>query len=709
MKRIWIVWCVAGLLLSADVSGQASAPVAAETAVWTQNSVSVYDRHHHPLRSFLSAEEMYQSPVSLKEMSSWILLAVVSVEDRRFYTHRGVDPYAVLRAAWQNIRARKVVSGASTITQQWVRMQQKLPKSFWGKIREAWGALCLERRKSKEEILQDYLNHVSLGNLTQGMQAAAQHYFGVSAGEVSLAQAALLAGLIQAPTRLNPLQNPQGALARRNYVLQTMLKNKRITRDLYDLALAEPLGVQKAVRPFEAPHFVQYLFQQNPPSIVKTTLDKDLQLYAEKALKNHLRALTKNNVTNGAALVLDNASGEVLAYVGSADFYNELHQGQVNGVTALRQPGSALKPFVYALALQNGLTAASLLEDKDTFFEGGFRPRNYDETFHGAVSVRKALANSYNVPVIKAAEPLGAARIWQFLQDLDFKSLNKSSDYYGLGLALGGGEVTLLELANAYATLARGGILRPVVFARQPQLQTNTPVKRVMPENIAYIITHILADNTARADAFGLNSALHFSFPAAAKTGTSKDYKDNFAIGYTTRITAAVWVGNFDASSMQKVSGISGAAPVLQDILSYAHQKYPAEDFTKPYDVLSALICEESGLLAGEKCTHQKEEVFVAGTQPTHFCDAEHRSAAQKLKITFPVKGDVFTYDPSLSADGQQLHFQSVGAQEPCAWKINGHPVAGDKADMWFALKKGRFDVELSCGTERDISYFSVY
>ncbi|MBR2865658.1 MAG: penicillin-binding protein 1C [Elusimicrobiaceae bacterium] len=708
MKRVCTFLCVVGLLLPGSLSGQAAAPVVDEKSGSAKNSVSVYDRHHQPLRSFLSGEEMYQLPVPLHEMSPWILSAVVSAEDRRFYTHRGVDPSAVLRAAWQNIRARKVVSGASTITQQRVRMQEKLPKNFWGKIREARGALSLERRLSKEEILQDYLNHVSLGNLTQGMQAAAQYYFGVNAADVSLAQAALLAGLIQAPTRLNPLQNPQGALARRNYVLQTMLKNKIITRDLYDLALSEPLGVQKGRRPFDAPHFMQFLFQQNLPSLVRSTLDKDLQLYAEKALQNHLRALTKNNVTNGAAVVLDNASGDVLAYVGSADFYNEFHQGQVNGVTALRQPGSALKPFVYALALQNGLTAASLLEDKDTFFEGGFRPRNYDESFHGLVSVRKALANSYNVPVIKAAEPLGAARIWQFLQDLDFKSLNKPADYYGLGLALGGGEVTLLELANAYATLARGGILRPVVFAREPQLQTDTPVKRVMPENIAYIITHILADNTARADAFGLNSALHFSFPAAAKTGTSKDYKDNFAIGYTPRITAAVWVGNFDASSMQKVSGISGAAPVLQDILSYAHQKYPGENFAKPYDVFSALICEESGLLAGEKCTHRKEEVFVSGTQPTHFCDGQHASAG-KLKISFPVKGDVFTYDPSISAVGQQLHFQSIGAKEPCVWKINGHPVPGDKAEMWFPLKKGRFDVELSCGTERDISYFSVY
>ena len=371
-----------------------------------------------------------------------------------------------------------------------------------------------------------------------------------------------------------------------------MLSNHFITQEQYALAMAEPLGISAGKRPFSAPHYVQLINRLAPQtSQIHTTLDKDLQEYAEKAVRYHLDQLTEQHVTNAAVVVLDNSSGGVLAYVGSADFYDKQHAGQVDGVQAKRQPGSALKPFVYGLVLQNGLTAASILQDEDTFFEGGFRPRNYDESFHGAVTLRNALANSYNVPVIKAVEPLGAARILQKLHDFDFHSLNRPPEFYGLGIALGGGEVTLLELANAYSALARGGLVKPVVFATRPFLKSDTKISRALPENIAYILTDILADNAARAEAFGLNSSLYFSFPAAAKTGTSKDYKDNFAVGYTPRVTVAVWAGNFDASPMQKVSGITGAGPIMHDVLVFANSKYPSGNFIRPDDVLSARIC----------------------------------------------------------------------------------------------------------------------
>ena len=714
MKKTLFCFCLLFLLLPRPLDGEAlSVPKKAEQApINTPSSaasVQLFDRQGRPLRSFLSERDTYSEPITLSEVSPWLVLAAVAAEDRRFYSHFGVDWRAVLRAAYQNVTRGGVVSGASTITQQVARLRTPRSKSLWGKMREAWDAVKLERQKSKEEILQEYFNSLELGNLTQGVQAAAKFYFGVPASDVSLAQAALLAGLIQSPSRLNPLKNPKGALLRRGRVLQAMLDTGAITEEQYDLAMQEPLGLRPGERPFSAPHFARKVYEMAPQaSRVHTTLDKDLQLYAEKAVQNHLNKLTDNNVTNAAVVVLDNQTGGVLAYVGSADFYDEQHSGQVDGATALRQPGSSLKPFVYALALQNGLSAASILQDEDTFFEGGFRPRNYDETFHGGVSVRRALACSYNIPVVKAAEPLGAARILNLLHDLGFVSLNKAPEFYGLGIALGGGEVTLLELANAYAALARGGQVRPVVFATEPYLIKRVERKQALPADVSYVITDILSDNAARADAFGLNSPLHFTFPAAAKTGTSKDYRDNFAVGYTPRLTVAVWAGNFDASSMQKVSGISGAAPIMHDVLLYANGKYPGGPFEEPSGIRRATVCEQSGLLAGPSCLRTREEVFTEQNLPTQTCDGLHENKAARLQITFPVDGDIFKYDPALPPAGQQLHFTAAGAQTPCQWQVNQEALPFSGADGWWPLQKGDFNLTVTCGGQSAQSHFKV-
>ncbi len=698
-------------LASASVSAPAPASASASvSAVFGPVSVQLFDRKGRPLRAFLSPRETYVEPVPLSEISPWVPLAAIAAEDRRFYQHHGIDWLAVLRATWQNITGGTVVSGASTITQQLVRLRQPRPKTWRGKLAEAWKAWHLECRASKEEILEDYLNRLEWGHLTQGIQSAAKFYFSVPASDLSLAQAALLAGIIQAPSRLNPFENPKGAMLRRGRVLQALYKNGSITAEQYRLAMLEPLGLVRGERPFSAPHFARRVYEMAPQAgQIYTTLDKDLQLYAERAIKNHLNKLQDNNVTNAAVIVLDNPTGEILAYVGSADFYDERHSGQVDGAAALRQPGSSLKPFVYALALQNGLSAASILEDEDTFFEGGFRPRNYDEKFHGGVPLRRALACSYNVPAVKAAEPLGAARLLNLLHELGFRSLDKDPEFYGLGLALGGGEVSLLDLANAYAALARGGVLAPVLFATEPKLTAGeTGRRQVISPQIAYIITHILSDNTARADAFGLNSPLHFGFPAAAKTGTSKDYRDNFAIGYTPRLTVAVWAGNFDASSMQKVSGISGAAPIMHDVLLYAQRKYPSEDFECPDGIQQAVVCEQSGLLAGPGCIHTREEVFAAGTVPQQVCSGKHQALSNKLQLIFPVSGDVYKYDPALPPAGQQLHFKTIGGQTPCRWRLNSKELPGAEADLWWPLQKGNFELQVICGGESAETRFEV-
>ena len=705
MKQIGLGFCSV-ILLACTLYGQA---VSLPDTNPTPASQQFYDREGQPLRSLLSSKDTYAQTVTLEQLSPWLILATIAAEDRRFYTHPGVDWRAVLRAGWQNIRGRGVISGASTITQQLARALHPRPKSWRNKWIEAWEALKLERRYTKKEILTKYFNTLEFGNHTQGAEAAARFYFGLPAAELSLGQSALLAGMIQAPSRLNPLRNPSAALTRRNRVLAAMRKNNSITEEQYQLAKEEPLGTDPAPWPFTAPHFVQKLTRlAGQEARIYTTLDRDLQIYAEKAVQNHLEKLTDHHVTTGAVVVLDNLSGDILAYVGSADFYDQENGGEIDGVSVLRQPGSTLKPFVYALGLQNGLTAASVLADEDTFFEGGFRPRNYDGKFHGKMSLRKALANSYNIPVIKVAEPLGAARILEQLHTLGFNSLNRPPEFYGLGIALGGGEVTLLELANAYATLARGGIIRPMVAAQKPRLTFSSDTRRALPADISYIITDILTDNTARAEAFGLNSPLYFPFEAAAKTGTSKDYKDNFAVGYTSRITVAVWVGNFDASPMQKVSGITGAAPILHDVLTYAHHKYPLGEFERPENILRTRICTQSGLLAGENCLHTREEVFTVGTVPQQICDGSHEVTSGELQITFPVSGDIYKYDPSLPKSAQALHMQTVGSAGPCRWTLNEKTLPETTTDFWWPLEKGKFNLSVTCGGQTAETFFTV-
>ena len=301
---------------------------------------------------------------------------------------------------------------------------------------------------------------------------------------------------------------------------------------------------------------------------------------------------------------------------------------------------------------------------------------------------------------------MGAARILSLLHEFGFSYLQRPAEFYGLGIALGGGEVTLLELANAYATLARGGVIQPVRVASEPVLTLNKKTARVLPEEIAYIITDILADNHARAEAFGLNSALSFPFSAAAKTGTSKDYKDNFAIGYTPRLTVAVWVGNFDSSPMQKVSGVTGAAPILHDVLIYANEKYPGGVFKRPAGVVAAQICTQDGQLAGPDCLHTREEIFVVGTIPEKTTEKEKNSSV--LQITFPVNGDVYIYDPSLPETGQQLHVQTVQAVAPCDWTLNGEKLEQTGTDFWWPLTKGKFNLQVNCAGQKAETFFTV-
>lgn len=602
-------------------------------------SLRILDRNGILLREVLSDEEGRSRWVSFEDIPQEIILATLAAEDSHFYKHIGVDLKATLRAIIQNIRAGKIISGGSTITQQVVKNIYHFPRNWFWKIVEMWYALRLEISLSKEEILTQYLNRLSYGNQIFGVNAASWFYFDKPLSHLSLAEAAFLAGLPRGPSIYNPYQHFSRAKKRQREILRRMLNKKMITEKEYKRALKEPLKLVDPQIAFRSPHFCNFILakislkdRQNICSI-RTTLDFQLQKDIEALLKSYVRSLKEWEITNAAALVMDNESGEILSFVGSADFFDSSHQGQVNGVTSLRQPGSTLKPFTYALAIDQGMTAATLIEDTQIHIRVGgveYLPKNYDGKFHGLVRLREALACSYNVSAIRVLEKIGVDSLLRKLKELGFTSLNREANYYGLGLTLGNGEVTLLELVRAYSTLARGGIFkREKLFLEIKDIRgkrkplPDLPSVRVFSPQVSYIITNILADRDARIPAFGEDSCLNLPFPCAVKTGTSGNFRDNWTIGYTPHYTVGVWVGNFDGKPMKNVSGISGAGPLFRDIMLLLEKKEKREKihFPIPEELVKVYICPRSGMLATSSCPGKIKEIFIKGTEPEKVCN----------------------------------------------------------------------------------------
>ncbi|HEX9901231.1 MAG TPA: penicillin-binding protein 1C [Acidobacteriota bacterium] len=668
-------------------------------------SLRLEDRHGLLLREVLSDEGGRCRWINLDEVSPLLLKATLASEDRAFFSHSGIDPLAIVRAIFQNLRSRRTVSGASTITQQLVRNISGGRRTFLRKVVEAWLAVRLEHTLSKEEILIQYLNRIPYGHQTFGIEAAARLYFDKPAEHLSLAESAFLAGLPRSPTMLSPYRKMGPALRRQGDILRAMRRLRFISQPELERALAEKLVIVPAEEKFKAPHFAEMVLSQIPPgarrrlSGVRTTLDFSLQAKVEKLVVNHLKQLANKGLTNAAVVVLDNDRDEVLCLVGSGDFFDADHQGQVNGALALRQPGSALKPFTYALALERGYSASSLIEDSPAGFStpsGAYRPRNYDNAYHGQVRMRVALACSYNVPAVSVLSSLGADMLFQRLKVLGFDSLKKEAGYYGLGLTLGNGEVSLLELTRAYAALAHGGLFRRErIFLREaegPRLEA-----RVFSPQVAFLITDILSDRDARIPSFGYLSPLNLPFPAAAKTGTSKDYRDNWTVGYTPRHTVGVWVGNFDGRPMQGVSGVTGCGPLFHDIMLLLEAQGPASEFTEPPGLVRKEICPSSGLIPTDLCPGRMEEVYLSGTEPKKYCPLRHdlglRAGAGQaverrtpafgpplsLSILFPQEGDIFKLDPVLRQNYQSIRFRAgvpadmgITAVE---WWVNGRKI----------------------------------
>lgn len=611
-------------------------------------SVRVLDREGGLLRELKSAHDGRGTPLNAEQIPPHVTAAFLAAEDRGFFSHLGVSPSAFVRAAWQNVSAGRVVSGGSTITMQLARTLVPRERTLIGKLQESLWALRLEAHLNKREILTQYLNRISFGNNAFGLEAASQMYFARRAEHLSLGQAAALAAVPRGPTAYNPYRKPAKLEARRQWVLSRLVATGLAPAD--DVARARDPGaldLSAFSNTFRAPHFVDYIARSLPQwgladaAVIETTLDPGLQTEVEEQVAQEISRLSERRVGSAAVLVLDNASGEVLAYLGSADFFDEAAGGQNDGVQMHRQPGSALKPFVYAEAFTKGFTPASVIADLETHFggrKGAYAPKNYDKKTHGPVRAREALANSYNVPAVRLTDAIGVNVALATLQRAGFESLDKGTEHYGLGLALGNGEVSLWHLARAYAGLSRGGVLEPLKVVKRAlradgsemALPKELAARRFADPRAAALVTHILSDNAARARAFGLDNALRLPFEAAAKTGTSKGYSDNWAVGYTKERTVAVWAGNFDGTPMIQVSGITGAGPVYKRVMTRAMRSVVAAALVDSRGLEQARICPLSGARAGPSCPAAMNEFFIPGTAPAHDC-AMHGAVSERL------------------------------------------------------------------------------
>jgi penicillin-binding protein 1C len=700
-------------------------------------STIVVDRNGVPLYEARGGDGTRGIRLDAGNLPPILVAATLAAEDRRFWSHPGIDVRSIARAARANLAERSIVEGGSTISQQVAKLllNRQDPgrrRGLAAKVREAVIALRLEHRFDKRHILAMYLNLAAYGNQIAGAERASHAYFGVPAAQLTPAQAAFLAGLPQRPSRFNPYRNREAALSRQRVVIARMEANGTVSSEQAAIARDERLAFRQSDAAFIAPHFVEMVLaaSDDRPERIVTTLDAQLQAQVMGVIDGHREALRLAGATNVAVVVLDNATGEWLAWEGSGDYRNDLNGGAINGAVVPRQPGSALKPFTYALAFEHGYSPGSVLADIPSSFptaEPGvvYSPRNYDGRFRGPMRARVALAGSENVPAVALASEIGLPKLLRFLDRAGLSTFEKTGSHYGLGLTLGNAEVRLDELTAAYAAFARGGEwLQPTWLSANERT-----LRRIVAPRTAFWISDILSDDEAREYAFGRGSHLEFPFPVAVKTGTSQSYHDNWTVGYSKHVSVGVWVGNFDRTPLRNSSGVTGAAPIFQGVMlaaaRRAHSALAAarDPILAPGpDTVEREICALSGLAANAWCPNRKRDWVAAETtllpcgwhhladgRVLTFLPAEYQAWAEvrdpepprmraaqpanaghgvrtphdSLTITSPLAGATYLIDPTLRREFQTLPLKAAGAAPGrVVWSVDGRPVNSRDSDL---------------------------
>ena len=609
-----------GLLAFCTWQAQLPLPVSLPPDATELRRTQVLDRHGTPLS--LTHQNLWNvhDVVALHAIPLLLQQAFLTAEDQRFSTHIGVDWVARLHALGQNLLARRAVRGASTITEQVVRMLHPRPRSVWSRWVEGFEAMRLERRFSKAALLECYLNQIPYARQRRGVAQAAQLYFRRALPTLSPQEMLALAVMVRAPSRLDPLHDPTRLQRPLTQLAARLHQEQRLTDQVYAQVLHQTLQLSQPTLPVHASHFLRYVRQHTPPELlaphgrIRTTLDAALQQRAQALLEGRLRELRPLGVTDGALLVLAHQRNDVLAWVSAGG-------SQIDAVTTPRQPGSTLKPLLYALALERGWTAATLVDDSpldQPIGIGLHTYRNYSGQHYGPLRVREALGNSLNVPAVRTIDFVGVETFLTHLHRLGFRSLRHTAAVYGNGLALGNGEVTLLELVQAYAVLARQGGVVPLRVTQQ-ETSESTPGSRVYSAAVSTLLADMLADPEARQREFRHASVLRFPVETAVKTGTSSDYRDAWAVGFSRTYTVGVWMGNLQQRPMQDVTGSLGPALVLRALFAELHRDQDTQPLARSPHLTPATICRLTGQLAGPQCPTLREW-FVPGTVPAHVC-----------------------------------------------------------------------------------------
>ena len=688
----------AGVLASATALCLRELPAPLDPPPGEVSRAEVVDRHGQRLSVTYENRGNLFDRVGLHEVPSLLREAIVEAEDRRFFAHRGVDWRARAAALWQILRAGRVVRGASTISEQVVRMLHPRPRTFWSRWIEGFDAARLEQRFGKAAILEFYLNQVPYARQRRGVVQAARDTFDRDLDTLSRSEMLALAVLVRSPSRLDP--------RRASDALDATVA--RLARRLAEAGILPPnFAPSLAVRPYAlvrsqlvvaAPAFLRQVRAGSEGAVrIHTTLDGRLHSALQPLLDETVERLASRGVGHGAALAIDHRSGDVLLWM------NARSGSEIDAILTPRQPGSTLKPFLYALALEQGWTAATLIDDSPLSAgvgNGLHAFRNYSRIYRGPLRLRIALANSLNVPAVRTMQALPTATLYHRLRDLGFESLGEHPDFYGEGLALGNGEVTLRELVSAYAVLARGGVTVPFRLLRDRPGNAQ-PARRLFDREVATLMADILSDADAREAEFGRGGPLDFPVPAAIKTGTSNDYRDAWAVGFSDRYTAGVWMGDLDRRPMAEVTGSLGPAVVLRALFAELHRFERARPLSVSPRLRQATICAASGARAGSACP-TVEEWFRPGRAPDHECRL-HTAGAMKLRdappsieIASPTPGLHLAMDPRIPDALEVFEFAlETPEHSEVVWIVDGE--AADLAQS----AAGRWEWPLSSGSHR--------
>ncbi len=672
-----VMVCLLIGLVWLTVRDMPSLPVSFADVLAKADRVQLLDRHGEPLSVTYRNRWNVHDRVALHDIPFFLQRSFIAAEDQRFYQHHGVDWLARLHALQQNLVHGAMLRGASTLSEQVLRMLLPRPRTLWSKWLEGWQAMALERRFGKRAILEFYLNQAPYAANRRGIVQAARYYFDRDLQTLSHREMLALAVLVRAPSRLDSFRYPDAMRTGIDQLAERLLDSTALSSAQYRALREETLQLRKPALPIHAGHFLRHVLAQVLPrrQRITTTLDGALQAELQGILDQRLRFLRQRAVHNGALLVVDHGTGEVLAWVVAGAAAADWPGAKIDAVTTRRQPGSALKPLLYALALRKGWTAATVLDDaplQEAVGDGLHRYHNYSRVHYGQVSVREALANSLNIPALKTIQFVGVTDYLDLLRALGFAGLTRHPDYYGDGLALGNAGVSLLELVRAYAVLANRGVFQELKVVREEA--SASLKKRIFSPEVSSLIGNILADGNARHLEFGTGTVLHMPRQPAVKTGTSSDFRDSWTLAYNDRFVVGIWMGNLDNSETDGITGAAGPGLVMRSVFSVLNRGRPGRPLYLSAKLISRQVCQASpaGRDADATCAIRKSEYFIPGTVAQTAIAATVQQPA--MRITQPSPGLQLAVDPRVPLAKQAFAFQlqGVGNDAWVSWLVDG-------------------------------------